>query len=220
MYRKKALYKKKISTTDFKPKRDMHFVVKEVKGEKNGKSRIVLTKKSPRFYHTEDDKRRMKTRKIRRKPGAPKLRSSISPGTVLILLTGRHRGKRVVFLRQLESGLLLVTGPLKFNGVPLRRVNQAYVIATSTKMDISSVDVPDKLDDDYFKRVASTTDSKKANIFAESSKSYSVSDQRKADQTVVDEQLLEAVKKVPMLEGYLKSKFSLQKGQYPHQMKF
>jgi large subunit ribosomal protein L6e len=93
MYRKKALYKKKISTTDFKPKRDMHFVVKEVKGEKNGKSRIVLTKKSPRFYHTEDDKRRMKTRKIRRKPGAPKLRSSISPGTVLILLTGRHRGK-------------------------------------------------------------------------------------------------------------------------------
>ena len=113
-----------------------------------------------------------------------------------------------------------MTGPLKFNGVPLRRVNQAYVIATSTKMDISSVDVPDKLDDDYFKRVASISDAKKANIFAESSKSYSVSDQRKADQTVVDEQLLEAVKKVPMLEGYLKSKFSLQKGQYPHQMKF
>ena len=127
----------------------------------------------------------------------------------------------MVFLRQLDSGLLLVTGPLKFNGVPLRRVNQAYVIATSTKVDIGSVNVPYKLDDDYFKRERSSANKKgTGNIFADSATSYSASDQRKADQVVVDEQLLGVIKNVPMLEGYLKSRFTLQKGQFPHEMKF
>lgn len=113
-------------------------IEKQVGGEKNGGTRQVPTTKAPRFYPAEDIRQPKKSRKSH-KP--TKLRGSITPGTVLILLAGRYRGKRVVFLKQLDSGLLLVTGPFKVNGVPLRRVNQAYTIATSTKVELADFKV-------------------------------------------------------------------------------
>ena len=105
------------------------------------------SKKSPRFYPPEDEPKPLAHRAVR-KP--TKLRESITPGTVLILLSGRFKGRRVVFLNQLPSGLLLVTGPFKLNGVPVRRVNQAYVLATSTKIQLPKLDLT-KFTDKYFK---------------------------------------------------------------------
>lgn len=158
------------------------------------------------------------TYKVRQNP--PKVRKSITPGTVLIILAGRFRGKRVVFLKALESGLLLVSGPYKINGVPLRRVNQAYVIATSTTVDVSSVDVK-SFKDEYFGRKNDPSKEGEEEFFeGDAPKAAVVSDQRKADQKKVDAGLLKAVAAVPMLEGYLAAHFTLTNSDKPHLMAF
>merc|ERR1712232_1096286 len=96
-------------------------------------------------------------------------------------------------------------------GVPLRRVNQAYVIATSTTVDVSSVDVS-KITDEYFARVPSSEGEGEEDFFkGDAPKPAVVSDERKADQKAVDSALLKAVTAVPMMKAYLNAKFSLTK---------
>ena len=148
-----------------------------------------------------------------------KLKASITPGTVLILLAGRFRGKRVVFLKQLTSGLLLVTGPFKINGVPIRRVNQAFTIATSTKVPLAGVNV-DKIDDAYFAKAKSKGTKSADGFFKEAGAKEELSDARKADQKAVDTALLATIKKTEFLKAYLNARFSLSKGDAPHAMKF
>jgi large subunit ribosomal protein L6e len=176
------------------------------------------TGKSTRFYPADDVPKPKPSRKS--KHNAPKVRASITPGSVLILLAGRFRGKRVVCLKVLASGLLLVSGPFKVNGVPLRRVNPAYVIATSTSVDVSSIDVS-SLDDKYFSTRTEAEDEGEEEFFSgDAPKAAVVSDQRKADQKKVDAALLKVVDGTPMLKAYLNAKFSLQKHDRPHNMVF
>ena len=119
------------------------------------------------WYPGEDAPSNFVREKKAHKP--TKLRGDVKPGQVLILLSGRFRGKRVVFLKQLESGLLLVTGPFKVNGVPIKRVNQAYTLTTSTQVDLKGVDVS-KFDDALFKKDGKARKQGESQFFAESAK--------------------------------------------------
>jgi large subunit ribosomal protein L6e len=186
--------------------------------KKAAKAAAAPAGKSARYYPADDIPRPKHSRAKRQ--NAPKIRASFTPGTVAILLSGRFRGKRVVVLKALESGLLLVTGPYKINGVPLRRVNQAYVIGTSTKVDVSGVDVS-SIDDAYFARAADKSADGEDGFFAnDKAKPAVVSDQRKADQKKVDAAVLKAVEATPLLKNYLGSNFTLGKHDKPHKMVF
>ncbi|XP_010547238.1 PREDICTED: 60S ribosomal protein L6-3-like [Tarenaya hassleriana] len=174
--------------------------------------------KAPKFYPAEDVKKPLVNK---RKLKPTKLRASITPGTVLIILAGRFKGKRVVFLKQLSSGLLLVTGPFRVNGVPLRRVNQSYVIGTSTKVDISAVNV-DKFDDKYFAKVAEKKKKKGEGEFFEAEKEEKkvLPQEKKDDQKAVDAALIKVIEAVPELKAYIGARFSLKQGDKPHELKF
>ncbi len=68
----------------------------------------------------------------------------------MILVAGHFKGKRIVALKQLKSGLIAVTGLFKLNGVPVKRVNSAYTMTISTVVDLKGVSV-DSITDETLK---------------------------------------------------------------------
>ncbi|XP_024872001.1 60S ribosomal protein L6 [Temnothorax curvispinosus] len=224
MYHKKAIYKflKKKTPKKVKPKKPLT-IEKQIGGDKNGEKRIVLLKKRRANYPTADRVTVHHSKKCFHEHRRY-LRPSLRPGTICILLAGPHKGKRVVLLKQLKSGLLLITGPFLINGCPLRRVSQNYVIATSTKLSVSGIKLPGHLNDDYFKRKRDKRAKKEeGDIFSKKKEEYKPSDQRKTDQKLIDKMVIDAIKKhkdKKMLFTYLSAMFGLRSSQYPHRMKF
>lgn len=84
------------------------------------------------------------------------------------------------------------------NRVPLIRVPQSRVIATSTKLDISSLDL--SINDTFF-----------------SSKN---TENKEATQKTVDDKLEACIEKTPLMKEYLHARFVIGKGSRPHDMKF
>ncbi|KAF2121389.1 60S ribosomal protein L6-B [Lophiotrema nucula] len=193
--------------------------------KKFGKSERSIphaSQKASKYYPAEDVAQPKKSRKSIR---PTKTRSSLTPGTVVILLAGRFRGKRVVVLKHLDQGVLLVTGPYKVNGVPLRRVNARYVIATSTKVDLKGVDdavVKKASEADYFTKDKASKKPGEGAFFAQGEKpeKKETSKDRVDDQKSVDKALLATIKKEAHLIDYLSSTFSLRKSDRPHAMVF
>merc|ERR1711972_670601 len=92
----------------------------------------------------------------------PKLKPSLVPGAVVIMLTGEHRAKRGVFIKQLKCGDIMVAGPYAVNKVPYVRINQKEVIGTSLKLDLKGASY-DSITDEYFKKPNNWKKNKKKN---------------------------------------------------------
>ena len=152
-------------------------------------------------------------------PKASHISAPLTPGQVVIILSGRFRGRRVVYLKKLESNLLLVTGPYKYNGVPLKRVNAAYVLPTNTKLNINA-EIAKNVNDKFFDRV-DIERTKEEDFFEDKEKKKGrISEDKKKLQTEVDTEVKKAVDGVPMMKEYLRNRFALKNGDKPHLMKF
>ena len=168
------------------------------------------------------------------KKAAPSGKKTVSAGTVAIMLAGRFRGRHCVVLKNVDAkdkNTLVVSGPYKYNGMPLRRVNRRYIIATSTKVDLSAADsVISKIDKKTFARAKTEKKAKSASGFlgkkeakAAAAGKKKIPDERVALQKQVDAAVISAIKKDKngkILPGYLRSVFTVKPGDVPHRMNF
>jgi large subunit ribosomal protein L6e len=198
-------------------------VIKQIGGAKNGSTRVVRVKKNRASYATKAKVTKRPSRNYFAKH-TRHTRRTLVPGKVLILLGGRHKGKRVVLLKVLKSGLLLVNGPFYLNSCPMRRISQRYVICTKTRVNLKGVTIPEHINDEYFKRASKKKARKtEGDIFAKEEEKYAPSEQRKKDQIDVDKLVRGAIKKTNqglLVSKYLKSNFALKSHQYPHRLRF
>jgi large subunit ribosomal protein L6e len=176
------------------------------------------------WYPADDERPFIKRASKRPRPSTG--RASVKPGSVVILLSGANRGRRVVVLKRLASGNLLVTGPYSVNGVSLSRVNPAYVLATKTTVSLDGVTA--NVDDSFFKRGKRFTKNELKNASehrlkaAEEGKAHEAKwrAELKGVQKSVDGQLLNNIKKVAQLSGYLGTRFTLSNSTRPHELVF
>merc|ERR1712243_129793 len=101
-------------------KRPAVFKEKKIGGAKNGGTRMVRVKPLKGHYPTAL-KEAQKPHQSCFKSHIRRTRSSIKPGVIAIVLAGLHKGKHVVVLKTLPSGLILISGPRGINNCPIRR---------------------------------------------------------------------------------------------------
>lgn len=223
-YNRKALWRQKAT---LKPKvavaKKPITIVKKIGGAKNGGERVVSLQKKTDVVFTKE---RVTGRPTKSTFSAHKrnTRKSIIPGRVVILLAGKHKGKRVVVLKVLQSGLLLINGPFSLNSCPLRRVSQRYVIATQTRVKLDESAIPEHINDLYFRRQLLKNQNRgEGDIFAAKKPKYVATEQRQQDQATVDKAVRKAIsqhKDKRQLFSYLRSYFALSSSQYPHRLSF
>jgi len=209
-------------------------VIQKKQKKKYPKKYVKITKpmfwqlgEKPKLYNA------IKTRAQIKSVRLCKLRKSLTQGTIVILLSGKNMGKRVIFLKQLQkSGLLLCCGPKRANGYSMRRVPQSYVIATEKKVDLKRADLSrlDEVTDEYFEthkkfnknREWLTMVQKRNFIATEENPEWKPHPIYKCNELerLINKEVWKCIKPHIRLRHYLNSRFRLQHNDRPHLMRF
>lgn len=145
-------------------------------------------------------------KKFEIKPESP--RTDLVKGQIVVVLEGVFASKRVVYLKHLEGEEatdVLCAGPASVNGVPFFKINQRYLLATSTVLDIkadASIDT-----NNVFKSMIDEYD-EPADI--------EMTEEEKKLNTKIEE----AIKAVKYMKAYLADPFSIDTNKSFYSMKY
>merc|ERR1712224_50428 len=139
-------------------------------------------------------------------------------GDILIILAGRFKGKRVIFLRKIARGIL-VTGPSEINGVPICQINNAFVLTTTFKLDLSRVDLS-QLDKTVHKFFGSKNFDQLIDDRHKTIKQSDFIRDLKNERKKLDTVIIARIEATPGLSSYLSASFTLKTGIKPHLLKF
>jgi len=153
-------------------------------------------------------------------------------------------------VKHLPSNLVVVSGPFRLNRVPLRRVDAAYLIGTSVQINLPEIlkkELSEVTDDHFSKKLKAKKLNQKSALSKKylkekkekgtAEKSETGQKRKREDtdkdrkvkkrktakaafQAKIDSPLMAEIKKQPELDNYMRSRFFLTEGQFPHALKF
>jgi len=130
--------------------------------------------------------------------GGTKTTFNLKPGSVLILLSKKLLGKKVVLLNTTDSGLFVVTGPFSINGVSMRRVNYKYVIFSGASLNLEKLKTT-VLTDEYFESLRKSKNKKPQ------FKNFNSVLAHRIRQNFIDKYLVDSLKKEFFIKAYLRT---------------
>lgn len=193
---------------EFKKKIWLNYIASQltVKDKTFGHLLSMNTGKKKNFKSSSDSFIKKKNLMMGKSVRDDNLKLNIEPGTVLILLSKKFLGKKVVLLNKTDSNLFVVTGPFPINGISMRRVNPRYTISSGAKIDISKLTLFG-LNDEYFENLKKSKHNYNGYKSGIKKSNYMLS--HRIRQYYIDNYLIENLKKDFFLRAYLKTKTPL-----------
>jgi large subunit ribosomal protein L6e len=127
-------------------------------------------------------------------------RVKLEIGTVVILLSSNFKGKKAVLLKRTESGLYVVSGPYKVNGVFIRRINPRYILPTQIQINIEDINTK-IFNDEYFSNLKKSKNILNKNLKKRMTMAHSLR------QLFIDRHLQKKIDSDLFLSAYLRSNY-------------
>nr|UXY87086.1 60S ribosomal protein L6B [Cryptomonas sp.] len=125
---------------------------------------------------------------------------SLPIGSVLVLLSTKFQGRKVILLNVTKTGLFVISGPYALNGISLRRVNPRYIIPTQVEVNIKKINTS-VFNDDYFNTLKQSKKNKDECFKNKVRMAHNLR------QTYIDRCLIKEINKSLFLCAYLKTKY-------------